>query len=297
MKKIFLLFPLIILGSTLTACDNTSWAWWEDDNITIEKYVSMKDAMKALDSSATHFDLATASKSKYSRKTYYKEYLGKFSTETDSDISSSMNVVSNKYPNNVVVTNTVSDTSESFLNAKSVQSFSNDTYLICQEDKSILQRSITDYGYGEKVGSNTIIPYSTDETLKLYLSIGSTLSSSSISWDKATYGFSKNNDIIIETMSSSSGSYIVKFNGKTIQTYVTNIYNKYRLKKVEQKQDSSEYMLDYSYSKIEILIGSSIFDEPLKEPFLLEKTETVTEYSTSVNKDYDISKIPEVKTE
>lgn len=295
MKNKLILLAIIPLATLLGSCGDTEWSWWEDDNVTIEKFISLKDAQKALDMSSMNFNLATNKSYKMVYNTYYKNYLGKFSTETDSNITSSVNSTSSRYKNDIVVTNSTSNNEQSYLNAKSVANIKKDTYLIPQSNKNITQREILDYGYGEKVGTDTNIPYIDDETYKFALSIGSTLSSTQINWDKATYGFAKNDDIIIETMSSSTGTYVVKFNNKSLTTFVTNNYCLYRLKSFTKDDKTTDYVLDYSYSKVEVLIGSNIFDEPLSEPYLLEKKESATSYNTKANKEFDTSKIPVIK--
>ena len=50
-----------------------------------------------------------------------------------------------------------------------------------------------------------------------------------------------------------------------------------------------------NYTKVEKLIGSNIFDEPLNEPFLLEKSESSYTYEIKDNADYDTSTIPDVE--
>lgn len=295
-KKLIVL--LLSLVPALTSCGESKWSWWEDDNVEIDKFISLSDAQKAVDSSATNFALANVRTSKETYKTYYKEYLGKFSTETDSNISSSSVETATKYSNDVVVTNLVSSSETNFLNAKSVSSKEVDTYLVAQSDKSFIERTITDYGYGKKIGAETTSPYIDEDTYQETLRLGSKMSSSSITWvdNATTYGFSKNNDVIVETMSSSSGIYTVKFNGKSLTTYVTNTYTLYRFKPLDKDNADTTYMLDYRYSKVEVLIGSSVFDEPLNEPFLLEKRESSITYENKENPAYDLSQIPTIDT-
>lgn len=289
MKKKLIAINLLLTIPLLSSC-NTDWAWWEDKNISIDKYISLSDAQKALDDSSANYQLATIKKEKYSKKTYYKEYLGKFSTETDSDINSSSTSETKKYTNRVVIKELDSSYEESFLNAKSIKNVDQEIYTYA-DGSVITTKNVVDYGYGEKTMSESKKSYTSDEALLKDLAIGSTLASVSVDWNKATYGFSKNNEVIVETMSMTTGSYKVKFNNKTLENFVTNTYNLYRLKPI-QEGENTIYMMDYSYSKIEKLIGSSIFDEPLSEPYLLEKEETTITYESKDNGDYDIASIP-----
>lgn len=292
MKKNLKMIFLMTMVIPLTSCEN-QWAWWEETNISIDKYIALSDAKIALDKSSKNYVLPNSTSTKYSKKTYYKEYLGKFSTETDSDINESTSIVTIKYENNYIVENVVTDSEQSFLNAKSVRSYTKDTYTHFDDSKNIVSDSFTDYGYGEKIYDTKTIDYSTDEKFEQNTSLGSSLSSTSIDWNKATYGYSKKNEVIIETMEMQSGTiYTVKFNGEKLG-FITNTYKLYRLKPIE-KDGETEYMLDYSYEKIEKLIGNSIFNEPLDEPFLLEKEETTKTYSITKNGTFDETKMPEI---
>lgn len=290
------LFILLSIAPLLASCGESQWSWWEDDNTEITKFISLSDAQKAVDSSATNSGLASIRTKKETYKTYYKDYLGNFSTETDSNISSSSVETATKYSNDVIVTNLVSTSETNFLNAKSVNSKQVDTYLVAQADKSFTEKTITDYGYGKKIGSEKTSPYIDDDNYNETLRLGSKMNSASITWvdNATTYGFSKNDDVIVETMSSASGIYTVKFNGKSLTTFVTNTYTLYRFKPLDKGNADTTYMLDYTYSKIEILIGSSIFDEPLDEPFLLEKRESSITYENKENSAYDINQIPSI---
>ena len=296
MKKTLKFIPLLILPVLLSGCD-ISWAWWDEDKISIDKYIALSDASKALDDSSKNYTLITSSSIKYSKKTYYKDYLGKFSTETDSNIVESSSVASIKYDNNIIVTSTVTDSEEKFLNAKGVKSYKSDVYSLIDSDKNITIKSFIDYGYGEKTYSESTTLYTNDSKFEKDTSLGSNISSTNIDWNKATYGFSKKNEIIIETMAMVNGSYTVKFNNQTLKTFVTNTYNLYRLKPITDKDNNQTYILDYSYTKIEKLVGSNIFDEPLNEPYLLEKEETTKTYNISTNGEFDLSKIPAVEKE
>lgn len=294
MKKTKFL-TLLALPLILGACQ-TKWAWWEDDNNAISRYIKMNDASQAIDSSSKNAHLPTFKEEQSTYNTYYKDYLGKFSTETDSNISQTIKATTKRYNNDYVVTNQVSDRQENFLNAKSVSSIKTDTYLMPQSDKSLIQRTITDYGYGDKVGAEATIPYISDVFYLESISIGSTRSSTNITWDLATYGFSKNDEVVIETMATSKSTYTVKFNNKTLSSFVTNTYRQYRLSPVGTAEDgSTTYVMTYSYLKMETIIGSDIFDEPLEEPYLLERMVTVTEWKQVDNGDYDPSQIPTVE--
>ncbi len=294
MKKLYKSLILLPLLPFLASCDESYWSWWEDDNIDIEKYISLSDAQEAIDKSAKNYTLPTIKKNKIVYHTYYKEYLGKFATETDNDIDYSYSETNSKYQNDTIVTNSSLSNEVHFLNAKKIIRENKDIYYLANEDKSILKRTIIDYGYGNKIGSDTLLP--NDElTYDSTMYLGSKMDSSSISWgDRVTYGFSKNNDVIVETMSSSSSTYTVKFNGRLLSTYVTNNYTLYRFKEIKKEDGVSDYMLDYVYNKIEVYIGSNIFDEPLKEPFLLEKRESSLTYSIKENGDYDKTTIPNI---
>lgn len=293
MKKTLLTFALLLSATTLGAC-STEWSWWNNSDISIEKYISREDAMSALDTSSQQYKLPTKTELTSHSQTFFKEYLGKFSTETDSDYDTTTSSNSVKYENNVVVSNAVNNQREEYLNAKSVATIRVDSYLFKKDANAFVNRTITDYGYGDKVCKDIEIPSATEESDKEVTALGSRLSASGINWDKATYGFSKKDEVIIETMNTTSSSYTVKFNGNTMPI-VINEYNLYKLTFVEKVENKTHWMMDYSYSKMEVLIGSDIFKEPLKEPFLLEKSETTTKYSRDAVGSYDTSRIPEIK--
>lgn len=294
MKNKISFIGIFLASILLTSCSNSQWSWWDSGNVSIDKFISQNDAMDALESSSKNYALATKSNYRYSYNTFYKDYLGKFSTETDSNVTSSISTEIKKFTNNVTYSHSLNDREEAFLNAKSVSSITTDIYLVAQPDMSILKRTLNDYGYGEKVCNDSSIAYGSDEIFKRNLSIGSTLSASDINWTSATFGFSKNNDVVIETMSTTTGTYTVKFNDLQLKTFITNSYTLYRLKPIVVEGEKTEYMMDYSYRKIERWIGSSIFDEPLNEPFLLEKSEAITEYSTTEFGAYDLNHLPSV---
>ncbi len=298
MKKKVLLLLVSSVATLLASCGDKKWSWWEDTNVEIVKYISKDDARAAVDSSSLNYQLATIRTYKQTNKSYYKEYLGKFSTETDSDINSSIIEVASIYNNNVIVTNLTSNREEAFLNAKSVSTRKIDTYLLLEENKSIVKKTIDDYGYGKKIGSEEVIPFSDDDTYAKNTHLGDRMNSSIISWgdtNGVTYGFSKNDDVLVETMSTEAGSYTVKFNNKSLSTFVTNTYTLYRFKAIDKTAENIEYYLDYKYQKVEKLIGSNIFDEPLDEPFLLEKSESSYTYEIKDNLDYDLTTIPDLE--
>lgn len=294
MKKNLLILPLVLMTTTLASCNGTSWSWWEENDVTIERYIAQQDASNALILSGENYKLATRKVEKLTYNTYYKNYLGNFSTETDSNIVQSLSITTRKYNNQVIVIESKSDKEESFLNASSVKTENTDTYLVGEGDKSITSTIVKDYGYGEDVISKSTIAYTSDEVYGSYMNIGSTIKTIT-DWTKATYGFSKNDKIIIETMATTSGSYTVKFNNNTLTT-VTNTYNLYRLAPITI-DDATTYYMDYSYTKVETLIGSGIFSTatnpvPLDEPYLLEKSEYSSTYYIEDNGNFDIPTIP-----
>lgn len=293
MNKKIKLLPLLICFMPLSSC-SLDFAWWEDNNIKIEKNITLTDAQKNVDKTSKTASLINSYSYKYTKKSYYKEYLGKFATETDSDQNMSCSQTMIKYDNNIIVDNMLIQGEESFLNAKSVNYFSSDIYsLINEEDNTIIKKSFSNNGYGEVAYQEISNTYTNNEKFKNAITIGTYISSSSINWDKATYGFSKKDDVIIETMEMQSSTYYVKFNAKTLSNFVTNKYKLYRLKPIDNEGEQT-YIVDYVYEKIEKLIGSSIFDEPLNEPFLLEKEETTKTYNITKNGTFDLTKIPEV---
>lgn len=298
MKKTVATLLILSTPILLTSCGEKKWSWWEDTNVEIVKYISLSDAQTAVDSSSLNYKFPTVRTYKQTNKSYYKEYLGKFSTETDSDINSSVIETTSIYNNNVIVSSYVANREEAFLNAKSVSTRNIDTYLLLGDNKSITKKTITDYGYGKKIGSIDTIGYTDDDTYLRNTTLGDRMNSSSISWgdrDRVTYGFSKSDDVLVETMSTEAGSYTVKFNNKSLSTFVTNTYCLYRFKPIDKNAENIEYYLDYKYTKVEKLIGSNIFDEPLNEPFLLEKSESSYTYEIKDNADYDTSTIPDVE--
>ncbi len=298
MKKKSLILLVVSLPALLTSCGDKKWSWWEDTNVEIVKYISLTDAQSAVDSSSMNFTYPTVRTYKQTNKSYYKEYLGKFSTETDSDINASVIETSSIYTNNTIVTNYTSNREEAFLNAKSVSTRTTDTYLLFDDNKSITKKTITDYGYGKKTGSEESIGYTDEDTYLANTTLGDRMNSSSISWadrDRVTYGFSKNDDVLVETMSTEPGTYTVKFNNKSLTTFVTNTYCLYRFRAIDKNAEEIQYYLDYKYQKVEKLIGSNIFDEPLSEPFLLEKSESSYTYEIKENQEYNRDSIPDIE--
>lgn len=292
MKKLFLLtlsmFALLPLGG----CSETEWSWWEKDNLEIEKEIPEKDAKAALDSSLVNANLIKSVESSYSLNTYYKNYLANYTTEDDSNKTISESTSRKLYDNHVLVTNDVTTKDQVFLHASTASVVKTDIYKFATDTKDIREITSLDYGYTEKeVIEGDIHKYTNEEDFLAQFVIGSRADSQVITGKSATYGFSKNNEIIVEIMETEKSSYTIKFNNSTFPL-VKNIYTVYRLKAIASEEKEAEYLVDYYYKASQVLIGFDIFGEPLKAPYVLEKEESVRSYSTESNGDFDLSLIP-----
>ncbi len=290
MKK--LVIGLSLIGACLlTSCDN-EWSWWKEKNVTIEKYISRKEAEEAFDNSATNYKVVDTTVTKEKYNTYYKDYLGKFSTEVDSNITSSKQTTAKKFTNNVVVANEKSDYQISYLNARAVDKKETDAFAIFYpEADSLFIRSVTTREKNKDV-EDTYIDVDEDMYDSMY-NLGSQLSSSSILWDNVTYGKAKNDQIIIETMYTANDDYLVHFNGRTISC-VINRYTLYRFNTFQGEDGSTQYYMDYTYTKIETMTGTDLNGGALSEPYLLEKKESSINYQIKNLQAFDLNNLPEI---
>lgn len=298
MKKqiipLLLIAPCFLLGS----CSETEWSWWETDNLSIDKAIPLDDAKNALDSSLANIKSIKSIKRSYTQETYYKNYLGKYTTEDDSNLSVSEVINTDVYDNFVCVEDTSLTIDRSYLHAStSSKSEIIDYRFAFSENSDIYERIYSDYGYAEKeVIETEVHRYIGEDDFKEQFNIGPKFNSSIItSAASSTFGFAKNNEIIVETMKTETNeNYTVKFNNSTFPK-VKNIYTLYRLCPIEtDEKGKSTYVIDYYKQSIQVLIGYDIFGDALKEPFVLEKEELTEAYYRDSNGSYDINSIPAV---
>jgi len=293
---------LLILSSVfvLTGCSETQWSWWETENLSIERAIPLDDAKNALDSSLSNIKTIKAIKRSHTEETYYKNYLGKYTTEDDSNISLSETTNTNVYDNYTLVSETNQTEDKSFLHASTSSKSQIIIYQFAESKNSdINYRYSYDFGYAEKeVAEAEPHKFVGEDDFNAQFVIGPNYNSSILtSTTSSTYGFAKNNEIIVETMRTETNEkYTVKFNGREFPK-VKNIYTLYRLCPIEtDAEGNSKYVIDYYKQSTQILIGYDIFGEALKEPFMLEKDETVEAYYRSSNGTYDLTTIPAVTT-
>lgn len=277
---------------TLTSCGE-QWSWWEKSNVNITKGVLVDDAKNALESSSKRFNKASVSKTGYSKETFLKNYLGDFATEWDSNVKISSSAEYKKYNNEMIVGDSAYTEEVNYPNAKQYSNKSVDSYTSGQQNKDINIKTFTNLGYGDIEGKEIIIAYTTDEAYVANMSIGSTLSVDKINWAHASYGMTDNDSIIIEETNVEQGSISVTMTGQEKIVTTKNTYKKYRFAK-GLENDTTVWTMDYSYEKIEVKIANDVFNEPMKAPFLLEKSERSTTYGFEDNGTFDSSKIPSI---
>lgn len=300
MKKQIIPLLLIAPAFALASCSETQWSWWETENLSIERAIPLDDAKNALDSSLANVKTIKTIKTSYTQETYYKNYLGKYTTEDDSNIKVSQTVNDYVYDNFVKVSEINQTTDKSFLHASTSSKLEIIDYSFALSANSdIYERISSDYGYAEKevieVEPHKFI--SEEDFAEQYV-IGPKYNSTILtSASSSTYGFASNNEIIVETMKTETNEkYTVKFNGKEYPK-VKNVYTMYRLCPIEKDSEGkSKYVIDYYKQTAQVLIGYDIFGESLKEPFVLEKEETVSAYYRDSNGTYDLNTIPAATT-
>ena len=294
------IIPLLLISSlfVLGSCSETQWSWWETDNLSIQKAIPLEDAKNALDSSASNIKLIKTLKRSHTEETYYKNYLGKYTTEDDSNISLSETETITVYDNFALVDQTSMTEDKSFLHASTSSKVEIIRYQYAKSENSdIYSRISSDFGYAKKeIYDEEPHKFIGEDDFKEQYIIGPKYNSSILtSATSSTYGFAKNNEIIVETMRTETNEkYTVKFNQREFPK-VKNIYTMYRLCPIEtDDKGNSKYIIDYYKQTIQVLIGYDIFGESLKEPFVLEKDETVEAYYRESNGQYDFSQIPAV---
>lgn len=294
------IIPLLLISSlfVLGSCSETQWSWWETDNLSIQKAIPLEDAKNALDSSASNIKLIKTLKRSHTEETYYKNYLGKYTTEDDSNISLSKTETVTVYDNFALVEETSKTEDKSFLHASTSSKEEIIRYKYAySENSDIYSRISSDFGYAKKeIYDEEPHKFIGEDDFKEQYIIGPKYNSSILaSATSSTYGFAKNNEIIVETMRTETNEkYTVKFNQREFPK-VKNIYTMYRLCPIEtDDKGNSKYIIDYYKQTIQVLIGYDIFGESLKEPFVLEKDETVEAYYRESNGQYDFSQIPAV---
>lgn len=300
MKKQIISLLLISSAFIASSCSETQWSWWETDNLSIERAIPIEDAKNALDSSLANIKTIKCIKRSYTEETYYKNYLGKYTTEDDSNISISTTETTTVYDNYALVDQLSQTSEKSFLHASTSSRSEVVTYQYANAvNTDIFARISTDFGYAEKeVIELEPHKFINEDDFKEQFIIGPKFNSSILTTtSSSTYGFAKNNEIIVETMrTDTSDKYTVKFNGSEFPK-VKNIYTLYRLCPIEtDEKGNSKYVIDYYKQTTQVMIGYDIFGESLKEPFMLEKDETVEAYYRDSNGTYDFSLIPSVTT-
>lgn len=289
MKKRILVGISLIGACLLSSCDN-EWSWWKEKNVTIEKYASKDEAVAAFDSSAENYTKIDTAQSKEKHNTYFKDYLGKFATEVDSNITISSKGTAKRYNNNVIHINEKSNYENDYLNARLVDTVEKNTYKIFDPTtrnmriREIVARDNSTTGSEEEFTIE-------EEYYNSFTSLGYPYSSAIIDWDSAVYGRAKNNQILVETMDVVNNTYTVHFNGNTLNI-VTNIYTLYRFNTFNDDNGATQYYVDYYYVKAETMVGTNIHGEPLKEPYLLEKREASVNYSIKDNGTFDLNSMP-----
>lgn len=289
-KKSLIILPIILLS--LTSC-GSEWSWWEKSNVNITKGILLSDAKSALESSSKRFDKATSAETKYSKETFLKNYLGEFATEWDSNVNISTSSKNKKYNGEIIVKNYANTQEINYPNAKQYANKTEDTYMIGQTNKDINVKTFTYLGYGKQEGKEIIISYTSDDAYKLNMSLGSVLSVDKINWLHASYGMTHNDSIIIEETNVEQSSISITMTGQDNVVTTKNTYRKYRFAK-GLEGETTVWTMDYSYEKIEVKIANDVFNEPMKSPFLLERSESSTTYNFDDNGVFDISKIPTI---
>lgn len=287
MKKRLLLVTPLILTSLLASCSSVkAFEWWDTENITIVKSILEKDAVEAYESSLQSRSELTSKKTSLTINTYYKDYLGNFATEIDGNITESRTIFEDRYSNDVTIFLTKYTREESYKQAHTNGVVTIDNYHVGEaSEKTILERVITDYGYGSKIGTEKIYHYPTSEeyTAGLYISTPSI-----DSWANTTYGLAKNDDVLVEKISSTNVTYHVNFSGLDITECVRNNYELFRFKRAADNR----FILDYYHHIESLQIGKDCLGNQLNEPFTLEKTEIVSAFYTKAMTAYDKTLIP-----
>lgn len=287
MKKKFVLVLISLSLLPLSSCGSVkAFEWWDTENLSITQSILEKDAKSAYESSLTNIAQLTSSKTSYTINTYYKDYLGNFISETDCNITESRTIFENKYTNDVNVIETKYTREEIYKTAHTNGVVSISNYHVGEKDnKSILERIITNYGYGAKIGTEKVTTYSDLEAYTSYFYIQTpSLDTSS----KLNYGLAKNKNILIESIQTQNKPYTVNFSGLVINECIQNNYSLFRLKEIE----NNVYVLDYYRNLVTLQIGKDCLGNQLNEPFTLEKIETVSAFYTSINTEYDKTLIP-----
>lgn len=287
MKKKFVLSLILISLLPLTSCGGVkAFDWWDTENLSIVQSILEKDAMDAYQNSLTNRYLLTSRKTSYTVNTYYKDYLGNFVTETDSNITESKTIFEDRYNNDVNVFVTKDTLEESYKTSHTNGVTTIDTYHVGEsENKKILERVITNYGYGAKIGTERIFDYTDEDSYKAALYIETPSINTST---KLNYGLSKNGNIIIESIQTKNKPYKVAFSGLEINECVENDYSLFRFNEIE----AGQYVLNYYHNVISVQIGKDCLGNQYSEPFTLEKKETVSAFYISEMTSYDKTLIP-----
>lgn len=286
-----ILITLIATLIPLSGCANRSWSWWDDDNLSIDKGIRLIDAKNALEKASNNAFMVSKVKQSYSLNEYTKSFKGAFASEIDYDNEESRLSEQERYENDVVIT-TMSSTKETiYKTAKQYNVTRFENYLIPQNDKSILSRTLIDYGYGSIISGDYLYPFTSESNYEAIINVGAKVDSAAINWNQATYGLAKNKDIIIETFLASFTSTIKSYDGTDLPIVMSN-YNLYRLHEFINASDEIDYVIDYQIQRNESRIATNYEGKLLNEPYLLRKEETTTLYSCGSLGSFDLENIP-----
>lgn len=290
-KNVSITITLLTSAVILAGCQNIEWSWWTTDNIQIVSGINLDDAKRVVDSSYLNSNYFNTKIISYSYQTYYRDYLGSFSTEGDANIIASSSSETKLYTNDVLYTYETSTEEANYLNAHSVSSSKVNRYLVGDAQNTIVETIVNDYGYSTPVVTTNT--YSVDSSIySNMMSVGATLRASDITWTNSTYGFASNGQVIVEELSSTNDTtFRVAFTNTTIQT-VTNTYRLYRFASFINENGESNFALDYSIERVQVMIGYDIFNEPLTQPFELSLETTTTSYTNNINGLFDVTIIP-----
>lgn len=290
-KKI-LLFLVSLVTISLTSCTSMKWSWWSEENINIVRGISLVDAQAVVSDASTNYDYFNSRRISYSYQTFYRDYLGTFSSEVDANILISSLAEAHRYPNEV--THEVIDYTEerNYLTAHQVSTYTSNIYLEGENNTYLEETIVNDYGYGDL--EITINNFTLDEsTYSSRIALGYIIQQNNINWDSSTYGFASNDQIIIEEYSTSTeGTFRIAFTNQTVPT-LTNSYTMYRYLPFIDENNETHYTLDYMIEREQILTGYGIFgEEPLDAPVLLSSEERVTSLSNENLGNFNKEEIP-----
>ena len=270
------------------------WSWWSEENINIVRGISLVDAQAVVSDASTNYDYFNSRRVSYSYQTFYRDYLGTFSSESDANILISSLAEAHRYQNEV--THEVIDYTEerNYLTAHQVSAYTSNIYLAGENNTYLEETIVNDYGYGDL--EITINNFTLDaSTYASRIALGYIIQQNNINWDSSTYGFASNDEIIIEEYATSTdGTFRIAFTNQTVPT-LTNSYTMYRYLPFTNENNETHYTLDYMIEREQILTGYGIFgNEPLEAPVLLSSEERVTSLSNENLGNFNKEEIPTI---